>query len=102
MTNGICEKCHLYKHLTTHHVKDLEGNITGETERVCRPCHDIIEKEYREEGRIRPFKGRNNNKRLTKLPSDFYPEVLPYFSYARNGHSMIVNDSSPTKERMES
>ena len=100
MRHGICGKCSLDKNLTTHHVKDVNGDFTGETQRVCRDCHDIIEKQYAEEGRIKPFKGRNNNSRLTKLPSDFRSDVLPYFSYAVNGYSMSINDSSP-KESIE-
>ncbi len=44
-----CERCGVDTRttkITKHHLKDMNGERTGETQRLCRPCHDIAEEEY--------------------------------------------------------
>jgi len=55
MTRGICEYCGKHTKLTSHHTKYrdgtkvyymYEGNRIYIIQKLCRPCHDIVEKDY--------------------------------------------------------
>lgn len=66
-----CEWCNTVRHLTTHHIKNrigekesvyIKGKLIEHTMRVCRPCHDEIERMYEFETRVvlhDPFKREN-------------------------------------------
>lgn len=45
-----CNRCGTLNNLTEHHLKDKSGYRTGEIEILCRSCHNIAEKEYKEQG----------------------------------------------------
>ena len=61
MTRGICEYCGEYTKLTKHHTKYrdgtkvcymYEGDKIYTIQKLCRPCHDIIEKDYMLKGMV--------------------------------------------------
>ena len=62
MSHGRCEWCNKTNlHLTTHHIKDRLGEkesvwkgdeLVEHTMRICRPCHDEIERLYEAETRV--------------------------------------------------
>jgi len=54
LNQKICEGCSKKKKLTNHHLKDLQGNKTGEIQRLCRDCHDIAEDKYVQLGIVKP------------------------------------------------
>ena len=35
-----CQECGRRRYVTTHHLKDENGNRTMGTRRICRQCHD--------------------------------------------------------------
>ena len=47
-----CIVCGSKRRITRHHVKNRLGEETGKIEILCRQCHDIVERQYENEGRI--------------------------------------------------
>lgn len=41
-----CNRCGTMENRTRHHKKNKYGKRTGEIEILCRPCHDIADKEH--------------------------------------------------------
>lgn len=62
---GTCPACGTYGNLSVHHVIPKRfGGGSGPLERICRPCHDELE-------RYIPKK--------EQMPPDFYPMVFKWF-----------------------
>ena len=78
MIKGICPKCHLFKKLTSHHI--WPRRIYGENRHIiklCRQCHDQIE-------RLIPYR---------RMSKPFYKRVLKEF--LKGGGYANASDFNP-------
>lgn len=71
---GVCPKCREHKKLTRHHVyPKTHYGPQGETELICRDCHDDLE--YL----IQETEGRNRKGRRIKLERAAYLLIFQQF-----------------------
>lgn len=67
LKKGVCPKCNEIKQLTKHHIYPKrhfgKGRKNNKTIRICRSCHDDIE-------RLIPF---------DEQPIAFYPHIVSVF-----------------------
>ncbi len=76
-----CEWCNEFKRLTTHHIKNRLGEresvyVNGElkevTARICRECHDEIERMYEFETRVVIDHGCKRENTLDGIRNNIY------------------------------
>jgi len=77
--NKLCAYCSRTNNLTRHHLKDIKGNKTGQTQILCRKCHDQAEREYERLGIVKgklPIKLTHNE----QLELDYINGLIPFYS----------------------
>lgn len=80
--NKICVNCSNKEDLTLHHIKYPNGKKTGQTQILCRHCHDKAEREYERLGIVK----RPELIPLTqneRLQLDYMSGLLPFYSINR-------------------